>query len=190
VRPLDASSAPSSRSGPTSAAVVDRFRASTGVERQQLKWFAYAALIPLIIFGATTPLELGWIGSPLCGPLSNALFEVAVAGFPIAIGIAILRHTLYDIDLLINRTLVYTALTGCVVGIYVLVVGYLGVLFQTGGHTVISLLTTGLVAVLSQLLRERLQRGVNRLVYRQRRCALSERSPAVKRSSARPSPGD
>src|SRR5207302_3469768 len=130
------------------AAVVVRFRASAGVERQQLKWFAYAALIPLIIFGATTPTELGWIGSPLRGPLSIALFEVAVAGFPIAIGIAMLRHTLYDIDLLINRTLVYAGLTACVVGVYVLVIGYLGLLFQTGGNAAISLLATGLVAVL------------------------------------------
>jgi signal transduction histidine kinase len=150
------------------AAVVVRFRASAGVEHQQLKWFAYAALIPLIIFGATTPLELGWIGSPLRGPLSIALFEVAVAGFPIAIGIAILRHTLYDIDLLINRTLVYAALTACVVGIYVLVVGYLGLLFQASGNAAISLLATGFVAVLFQPLRERLQRGVNRILYGQR----------------------
>ncbi len=150
------------------AAVVVRFRASAGVERQQLKWFAYAVFLPVIIFGATTPTELGWIGSPLRGPLSIALFEVAVAGFPIAIGIAILRHTLYDIDLLINRTLVYAALTACVVGVYVLVIGYLGLLFQTGGNAAISLLATGLVAVLFQPLREHLQRGVNRLLYGQR----------------------
>src|SRR5207244_4482393 len=69
---------------------------------------------------------------------------------------------------LINRTLVYGALTVCVVAMYVLVVGYLGLLFQTTAGTVISLLATGIVAVLFQPLRERMQRAVNRLLYGQR----------------------
>ena len=73
-----------------------------------------------------------------------------------------MRYRLYDIDLVINRTLVYGALTACVVGIYVVVVGYLGALFSTGGNVAISLVATGVVAVLFQPLRERLQRAVNR----------------------------
>ncbi|HEY6408520.1 MAG TPA: GAF domain-containing sensor histidine kinase, partial [Ktedonobacteraceae bacterium] len=70
-----------------------------------------------------------------------------------------------DIDLLINRTLVYGLLTALVIGMYVLVVGYLGAIFRTNGSLVISLITTGLVAVLFQPLRGLLQRSVNRLLY-------------------------
>jgi signal transduction histidine kinase len=82
-----------------------------------------------------------------------------------------LRHHLFDIDILINRTLVYGALTVSVVGIYVLVVGYLGALFRMAGgqgNLAISALATGLVALLFQPLRGRLQRGVNRLMYGER----------------------
>lgn len=87
---------------------------------------------------------------------------------PLSIGIAILRHHLFDIDLLINRTLVYGTLTASVVGLYVLVVGGLGAVFQTGGNLLISLIATALVAVLFAPLRERLQRGANRLLYGER----------------------
>src|SRR5207245_9011083 len=75
---------------------------------------------------------------------------------------------LYDIDVLIKRTLVYCLVTFLVVGIYVLAVGYLGALFRTGNNLLISLIATGLVAVLFQPLRALLQRSVNRLLYGQR----------------------
>jgi signal transduction histidine kinase len=68
----------------------------------------------------------------------------------------------------INRTLVYGALSACVIGIYVLAVVALGALFQAQGNLGVSLLATGLVAVLFQPLRSRLQRGVNRLMYGER----------------------
>jgi signal transduction histidine kinase len=81
---------------------------------------------------------------------------------------AIFRSNLWDIDVLINRTLVYAALTASVAGIYILIVGYLGALFQTSGNLLVSLLATGLVAVLFQPLRDRLQRAFNRLLYGER----------------------
>jgi GAF domain-containing protein len=93
---------------------------------------------------------------------------LALLVLPVCTYIAILRHRLYDIDVVINRILVYGALTACVVGIYVLAVGGLGVLFQARGNLAISLLATGLVAILFQPLRSRLQRGVNRLMYGER----------------------
>src|SRR6266487_2033563 len=74
----------------------------------------------------------------------------------------------WDIDVLINRTLVYGILSVCVVGVYVLVVGSLGALIGTSGNLVISLVATGLVAVLFQPLRAWVQRGVNRLLFGQR----------------------
>ncbi|HEY5732012.1 MAG TPA: GAF domain-containing sensor histidine kinase, partial [Anaerolineales bacterium] len=67
-----------------------------------------------------------------------------------------------------NRTLVYGTLTACVVGLYVLVVGAFGTFFQAQGNLLITLLATGLIAVLFQPLRERLQHGVNRLIYGER----------------------
>ena len=109
---------------------------------------------------------------------------------PLAIGIGILRYRLWDIDPIINRTLVYGALTVAVVAIYVLVVGYLGVLFRTGSNLAISLLATGVVAVLFQPLRDRLQRGVNRLMYGERdvptRCSRALASVSKPRSPPTP----
>ncbi len=98
--------------------------------------------------------------------LSVAVFALLVV--PVFTYIAIVRYHLYDIDVVINRTLVYGALTSCVVGIYMLAVVGLGVLFQARGNLAISLLVTGLVAVLFQPLRGKLQRGVNRLMYGER----------------------
>jgi hypothetical protein len=107
-----------------------RLRRSVGVERQQLKWLAYAAamfalgiVLIVIPLAVETPRWFEWAGV--------AFFTAAGTAIPISIGIAIPRYRLYDIDLLINRTLVYGALSTCVVGIYVLVVGYL-VHLQTG----------------------------------------------------------
>ena len=89
---------------------------------------------------------------------------------PICTGVAILRHHLYDIDVLVNRTLVYATLTMAVIGFYVLVVAVFGALFGigTGGNLVVSLLATGLIAVLFRPLQDRLQRAVNRLIYGER----------------------
>ena len=95
-----------------------------------------------------------------------ALFALLIV--PVFTYIAILRYHLYDIDVVINRTLVYGALSACVVGIYVLTIVALGALFQAQGNLGVSLLATGLVAVLFQPLRSRLQRGVNRLMYGER----------------------
>src|SRR5262249_39351078 len=100
--------------------------------------------------------------------IANGLFYLGFLMVPLSIGMAILRARLWDIDLIINRTLVYGALTASVVGLYVLVVGYLGTLFQTSGNLLVSLIATGVIALLFQPLRNRLQRGVNRLLYGER----------------------
>jgi hypothetical protein len=98
--------------------LVVRFRRSRGDERQQLKWFTYAgALLPLVAFGEFVPDAVG-----------NLFFALVIAFLPAAAGIAILRYRLYDIDRLINRTLVYgllTALLGVVYAGLVLVFGQL-----------------------------------------------------------------
>ncbi len=79
--------------------------------------------------------------------------------------LSLLRYRPWDIDLLINRTLVYSMLTVSIVAFYILVVVGLGMLFQAHGNLGIALLATGLVAVLFQPLRTQLQRAVNHLMY-------------------------
>jgi signal transduction histidine kinase len=152
------------------AAQVVRFRRARGEERQQLKWFAYATVLFVALF--LTPMivdptgfDNAETGSTL---LSGVLLAIAYPGLPVAVGIVILRYRLYDIDLIINRTLVYGALTASIVGVYVFVVGYLGVIFQAGGSLLVSLIATGIVVALFAPLREWLQRGVNRVMYGER----------------------
>ena len=90
------------------ASLVARFRRSRGQERQQLKWLVYAAAL-LFLSAPVQPLlsELEVAGVAI----SDMVFGALIALIPIAVGIAILRHRLYDIDLVIRRTLVYGALT-------------------------------------------------------------------------------
>ncbi|MBA2454768.1 MAG: GAF domain-containing sensor histidine kinase, partial [Chloroflexia bacterium] len=147
-------------------APIVRFRRARGDERQQIKWFAFAAA--LVIAAMVTPAILDPSSFSEDSFLSGILLATALPLLPAAVGIAVLRYRLYDIDLLINRTIVYVALTSSVVGLYVFVVGYLSVLFQAGGSLLVSLVATGLVAVLFQPLRSWLQLGVNRLLYGQR----------------------
>jgi hypothetical protein len=96
--------------------LVVRFRRSRGEERLQLKWFTYAcAALPVLLFGDLLPDTAG-----------NVLFAVGITIPPVAAGIAILRYRLYDIDRLINRTLVYGLLTALLAGVYAGLVVLLG----------------------------------------------------------------
>lgn len=156
-------------------AQIYRYRhISNSDEQQQIKWVVYAfTLSALFVFFSTiwtviskslppdTPL-LWW------SPIIGLGWVLAYSTLPISLTIAVMRYRLYDIDFIINRTLVYGALSACVAGFYVLVVGSLGTFFQAQGNLIIALLATGIVAVLFQPLRVRLQEGVNRLIYGER----------------------
>jgi signal transduction histidine kinase len=109
-----------------------------------------------------------WPEDPMTAELGIIISDITLIGVVVAAGIAILRYRLYDIELIINRTLVYGALTLSTMAIYVFIVGYLASLFQARDRSVVAFLVTGLVAVVFQPLRERLQRGVNRLMYGER----------------------
>src|SRR3712207_6685659 len=119
----------------SSLSFLSRWMESEGEERQQMNWFGCAVLLLIVAY----PI---W-------PRGLLLFLV-LALLPVAVGVAILKYGLYHLGIIINRTLVYGALTACVVGIYVLTVGGLGALFQARGNLSVSLLATGLVAVLFQ----------------------------------------
>jgi signal transduction histidine kinase len=150
------------------AALVVRFRRSRGIEREQLKWLAYASVIAILGLAVSGVLSAIWPDDQWIFELNLIMVNVALALLATASGIAILRYRLYDIDLLINRTVVYGALSAGVVVIYVLLVGSLSILFASSGNFVIALLATGLTALLAQPLLNRLQRGVNRLMYGER----------------------
>jgi len=147
-------------------------RVSSPVQRQQSKWVVYGLSLAWGGYLVLLNLKLVFPTIYQASPLVNVIAGTALYGFilliPFFLGLAIVRSRLWDIDLLINRTLVYGCLSVCVVGVYVLVVGYLGALLGASGNLVISLVATGLVAVLFQPLRAWLQRGVNRLLYGQR----------------------
>jgi signal transduction histidine kinase len=150
-------------------------RVSTPVQRQQTKWVVFGITVAFgsyaIAFVLVEVLLPGFIHRHL-SPLGNVLwftpFQLLLLLFPLSIGFAILRYRLWDIDLIINRTLVYGALTLSVIGLYVLVVVGLGTLIQLQGNVLLSLLATGVIAVLFQPLRLHLQQGVNRLMYGER----------------------
>ena len=106
------------------ASLRARFASARLDERQQLKWLLYAATLVAAGVAVTVPIET--FAGPSWADLANAITTLTVASVPIAMGIAILRHRLYDVDVVINRTLVYGALTATLGAAYlgsVLLVG-------------------------------------------------------------------
>ena len=152
------------------AALVTRFVRARGDERQQLKWVAYAAGLMAVGIFATLVVSLagkeddpafGWV--PYVGFLGLGLI-------PVAAGIGILRYRLYDIDLLINRTLVYGVLSATLAAVYVgLVIALQGLLSGfTGGNSLAVAASTLAVAALFGPVRRRIQKAVDRRFYRSR----------------------
>lgn len=152
-----------------SLSLVQRFVHATGLVRQQLRWLVAACLFVIAILGITVALEaLAPRSVTTLGSFARLPLYASVCLVPVSVAVAILRYRLYDIDVLVNRTLVYSTLTLGVVAFYVAVVGYVGSFFRAGDDLVLSLVATGLIAVLFQPLRERVQRSVDRLLYGRR----------------------
>ena len=157
------------------AGLVLRFRRSRGEQRQQMKWFAYAGIATLVLFPGDTVLATT--------PLLHAMGFVGAILLPAAIGFAILKYHLYDIDVVISKTIVYGSLAVFITAVYVLVVVGIGSFGSGSLHAgsrpnlALSILATAVVAVAFQPVRERVQRLANRLVFGQRASpyeALSE----------------
>lgn len=146
------------------------WRVSTSLQRQQTKWILFSLGAGVVLFVAWGLVErfVPAMNGSLSDPVNAYLNDLGSLVFPIAFAVAILRYRLWDIDAIINRALVYGALTTSVVGIYIVVVGYVGTVFRTGSNLIVSLVATGLVAVIFQPLRAWLQGTVNRLLYGQR----------------------
>ena len=157
----------------SAAGCVVRYRRASGVVRQQIKWFAYAG----------TVAALGFV---LLASVSNdpvTAFIVLVPLIPVAAGIAIMKYRLYDIDVVISKTIVYGSLAAFITVVYVVIVAGIGSLgpgfLQAGSrpNLGLSILATAVVAVAFQPVRERVQRLANRLVFGSRATpyeALSE----------------
>jgi hypothetical protein len=146
------------------ASMLVRLRRAKGLERQQLKWIASAAGLFVLanVVGSATIAS----GREELGQLAILL---ALAGIPIAAGVAILRHRLYDIDRLVNRTLVYGALTALLAGAYfVIVVALQNLIPGADDSDGIIAGSTLAVAALFRPLRGRVQSFIDRRFYRRR----------------------
>ena len=146
------------------ASLVLRFRRSRGEERQQLKWFVYAGV--LIVGALFIPLLVP-------GAASSVLQLLVIPLLPVAAGVAILRHRLYEIDLLINRTLVYGSLTAMLALVYFGGVAATQAIFQalTGQEQQPQLaivVSTLVIAALFNPLRRRIQGFIDRRFYRRK----------------------
>jgi hypothetical protein len=142
--------------------VASRYRATDQVERQQLKWFLLASLVSILgVFAAAGGAVLS---KEPPGEAGLAVFGFAGALVPVAIGVAILRHHLYDIDRLLSRTLAYAVITGALGAVFVgLILLLTAVLARfTQGQTIAVASSTLVVFALFQPMRRRVQRAVDR----------------------------
>ena len=146
--------------------MVVRFRRSRGVERQQLKWFAYIAglIVVVLVSGALADLNDAW--GDVVVQLAGLIFLLLVGfGLPLATVFAVLRHRLYDIDVVIKRTLVYTALTMTLAVAYLASVLLLQLILSPSSDVAIAASTLA-AAALFRPARNRIQAFVDRRFYR------------------------
>ena len=152
------------------AAIVSmavRFRRSEGDERQQLKWLLLAISLLASSFIIGVPYwTLGGNGGSL-DVVENVLVA-ALGAIPVAIGVAILKYRLYDIDVVIKKTVVYAILAAFITAIYLAIVVGIGTLVGSGGNVFLSAAAAAAVAVAFQPARRRAQRVADRLVYGER----------------------
>ena len=164
----------------SASSLVFRYRRSRGEVRQQIKWLAFAAcLVGVLYFGsllaqivlAPESLETEGPSEPLWASIINNLILLAYAGVPIAVGIAVLKHRLYDIEIIINRTLVYAPLTATLALVYAGSVAGLQAALRvlTGQESTLAVVASTLaIAALFNPLRRWVQAFVDRRFYRRK----------------------
>jgi hypothetical protein len=151
------------------ASLMVRFRRSRGQERQQMKWLTYTAttLTAMLLVDIPLPHDTVWY------PLVDSLIGLVFAGMPVAVGIAVLRYRLYDIDVIINRTLVYGTLTATLVSVYFGGVATTQAIFRTltgqqEQPQLAIVVSTLVIAALFNPLRRRIQSFIDRRFYRRK----------------------
>ena len=159
------------------ASLVIRYRRAEAAERQQIKWFVFGASLMLILTiggSAAAAMISSDPNNLVAGTVGNVTFALGILALPVGVGIGVLRYRLYDIDILINRTLVYGSLTAILAALYFgLVIGAQLLTRQLTGQQaaqqpLVIVLSTLLIAALVQPLRRRLQRAIDRRFYRSR----------------------
>jgi hypothetical protein len=156
----------------SAAALFDRVRRADGEQRQQLKWFAFAGAILLVSF----LIEAASRFEPSLDDLSEISASIAIAALPAAVGIAILRHRLYDVDLIINRTVVYVLLTAVLAGVYTAAVALFQRMFvaMSGqGSDLAIVMTLFVLATVFTPIKNTLQGAVDRRIKPSSRPAIA-----------------
>jgi signal transduction histidine kinase len=161
------------------ASIVFRYRNAAGDERQQVRWLALVGALIALLFVVsfiTSDVICGGNERGACGAFGTALFVVFFVtlslGIPVACGIAILKYRLYDLDVVVKKTVVFAVVAAFITALYVLVVVAIPTLIvgagSEGGFSPLALGTTVLVAILFQPVRNRARRLADRIVYGRR----------------------
>jgi len=162
----------------SASSLVMRYRCSRGVVREQIKWIAFAATVVVLVYLLTMVVSFvfpsaTWFaaGSPLWLNILQYAALVSLTAVPTAVGFAILKYRLYDIDVLINRTLVYGSLTATLVALYfggIVVLQRVFVVLTGQQSTLAVVASTLLIAALFTPLRRRIQSFIDRRFYRRK----------------------
>jgi signal transduction histidine kinase len=151
------------------ASLVIRFRRATGDDRQQIKWIAVAAAIVGVLYATALVVSFSWGWDSQVTPgWVQTLQGLCLASFgllPIAIGIAVLKYRLYDLDLVIRKTVVFALLAAFITAVYVGIVVGVGTIAGAASNTVLSAVAAAAVALAFQPVRRGAQRIADRLVY-------------------------
>lgn len=166
----------------SAVSLVIRFRRAAGVERQQIKWLAFSSVVLVLVIASDFVISLPGVWEYVKESLSFAIM-------PVSVGVAILRYRLYDIDLIIRRTLLYSLLTGVLLLVYFSIVTLLQSLFTaaSGQHSTLAIvLSTLAIAALFNPLRRRIQKALDTRFYRRRynvERALADFAAAARRET-------
>ena len=147
------------------ASLVIRYRRADRGHRQQIKWVAYGAAVAAAAFSLSSLMDVVGIQSAWS---RSILPLIAFVTIPVSVGVAILRYRLFDIDVVIRRTLVVGILAAFVTALYVGIVVGIGALVGSRGNLALSIVATALISLAFQPLREWATRFTNRLVYGKR----------------------
>ena len=153
--------------------LVIRYRGARFEERQQIKWFAAAALLlaGLVVVSAAVSFLIYHNGYVVFNPVGGTVLPLGLAGLAAAIGIAVFRYHLYDIGVFLRRALIYAVLVALIGAIYLVLIVAIGTRITpqtTTADRAIPFVVAAVLALIFQPVRSRLQRLANRLVYGRR----------------------